>query len=959
MTHKRGPAWHDPGVPRNDRDSTLADHGGAMKDRGTISDTGDVAPGEPAFADTQPALASADLTGTTIDRYRVLGRIGAGGMGVVYAAFDPALDRKVALKMLPQVTVEHHAALEARSRLEARLRREAQALAKLDHPNVIGVFDVGFTEDNVFVTMQLVEGTTLDDYIQTTKPSPRQMLELFAAAGRGLAAAHEAGLVHRDVKPSNILVDRTGHAYIGDFGLARSADEIDPASSMPRSLLYDQMTRMGAVLGTPRYMSPEQLGGEPATSRSDQFSFCVSVWEALFGEHPFVAGKWTPEGAITAMAADEVREPGSRSVPARTVRALVRGMRCDAASRWPSMVELVDEIAPRSKAGWVYGGGALLGMAVAVLLTAVLMREPDRKAGCANEADAVLVVWPAHQADVIAKFHDDRLTGVLADYADRWQRMRVETCQTSDGPAHTSAVQCLDADLRIFGEIVDELVASKPGFADKVAAVLPRLEDCSSVAQAALPPIPEHAVAKVAEIRLQIARVYRSRAGRDLPLANKLVETAVEDSRTLGYQPMLAEALVAKADLQLLTGDPAVRATASEAAEIAATVHADRVASRAYAISLLDAVNRPDMSRLETLLPVARATAIRTGDPTGLADFDHAASWGYRALGRYDDAESACRDALEQAGKLDEYRRDAIRDDAYGCYAETYAQRGNGREAMKWVDKWIELVEKRFGNGRLGTLQALRAKVTVLQLLHDHEAAISLNQRVLAITNVTYGGDHVTMLDDLFVHVRLLRSAGRVPGAMTAARRALALVNASQKTDVRTRVLAEETLGEVLGMSGDRKGMFEHYETALAIAEGSLTSDDDHLATLRYSFGLALFHDDDNLNLDRADDLFGKAKLAWQHLRSPKQYYAEVEHAMLRAQQHRCSEAMPMYSHVIAGAQPGVQRMKAQLGLGDCLAEAGDLTRAKELFATVAREGPALPGGDELAKIASAWLAEH
>jgi len=315
-----------------------------MKDRGTISDTGDVAPG--ALANTHPVFATPDLTGATIDRYRVLGRIGAGAMGVVYAAFDPALDRKVALKMLPQVTVEHHAALEARSRLEARLRREAQALAKLDHPNVIGVFDVGVTEDNVFVTMQLVEGTTLDEYIRTTKPSPRKMLELFAAAGRGLAAAHQAGLVHRDVKPSNILVDRTGHTYIGDFGLARGADEIDPASSVPRSLLYDQMTRMGALLGTPRYMSPEQLGGESATSRSDQFSFCVSVWETLFGEHPFVAGKWTPEGAITAMAADQVREPGSRPVPARAVRALVRGMRCDAASRWPSMVELVDEIAP-------------------------------------------------------------------------------------------------------------------------------------------------------------------------------------------------------------------------------------------------------------------------------------------------------------------------------------------------------------------------------------------------------------------------------------------------------------------------------------------------------------------------------------------------------------------------------------------------------------------------------------
>jgi serine/threonine protein kinase/tetratricopeptide (TPR) repeat protein len=920
-------------------------------ERGTISDTGEVSPG--ALADTQPAVASADLTGTTIDRYRVLGRIGAGGMGVVYAAFDPALDRKVALKMLPQLTVEHHAALEVRARLETRLRREAQALAKLDHPNVIGVFDVGFTEDNVFLTMQLVEGTTLDDYIQTTKPSPRKVLELFVAAGRGLAAAHEAGLVHRDVKPANILVDRTGHAYIGDFGLARGTDEIDPATSTPPSLLHEQMTRIGALLGTPRYMSPEQLGGEPATPRSDQFSFCVSVWEALFGEHPFVVGNWTLEGAITAIAADQVREPPSRAVPARTVNALVRGMRSDAAARWPSMVELLDEIAPRSKAGWVYAGGAIAGMAVAVGLTAVVMREPDRKAGCADEADAMLKVWPAQRAAVAAKY-GDRLTSVLADHADRWQRLRVETCQASEGA--TSAKQCLDADLRIFGEIVDELVAGKPGFADKVVAVLPRLEDCSTVAQAALPPIPEHAVTKVAEIRSQIARVYRSRASGDLAVAKQLVTTAVDDSRTLGYQPLLAEALVAKADLMLVTGDTALAATAAEAAEVATTAHDDRVASRAYSIGLLDAVNRPDISRLEALLPVARATATRTNDPTTLADFDHAASWGYRALGRFDDAERACRDALEQSAKLDEFRREAIRDNAYGCFAETYAQRGNGVEATKWVDKWIELVDQRYGKGRLGTLQALRAKVTVLQLLHDHEAAITLNQRVLAISNATYGGDHASMINDLFVHARLLRTTGRVPGALTAARRALALADASKATDVRMRVLAEETLAEVLGMSGDRKGMYEHYETALALAERSLTKDDDRLATIRYNLGLALFQD--NL-LDRADVLFGQATTTWQHLRSPKQYYAEVQHAMLRAQQERCADAMPMYSHVIAGAAPGVQRMKAQLGLADCLAQAGELARAKELFATVAREGPSLPGGGELATIAKAWLAEN
>jgi tetratricopeptide (TPR) repeat protein len=951
-------------VPREERD---ADPREPRVGR-TISDTGEV---RPSLAETvtddgklerdarrlasSQATASADLTGTTLGRYRVLGRLGEGGMGVVYAAVDPALDRKVALKVLPQSMGDDAASADARSRLELRLRREAQALAKLEHPNVVGVFDVGIAEATVFVAMQLIDGTTLDDYIETTKPSVRQLLELFVAAGRGLAAAHEAGLVHRDVKPSNILVDRAGHAYIGDFGLARGIDDVDPATSQPYGLWNEQLTRVGAVLGTPLYMSPEQHAGTPATARSDQYSFCIALWSALFREHPFAGKKWTSEVAITAMAENRIREPRTRRVPARVMRALVRGMQFDEAARWPSMGELLDEVAPRSRRGWLYGGGAALAVAGAVVVTMTMMSAPDRKAACGREANAIADVWPARRAELVARYHDDRLTKALADYADRWQHIRVATCET-EATAHATAVQCLDADLRIFRETVDELAASRPGFADKLVAVLPRLEDCSSVAQAALPPIPEHAVAKVAELRSRISRVYRFRANQDLPRANTLVATVVEDSRALGYQPVLAEALLAKADLQLVTGDPAVAATAAEAAELAVTVQADRVASRAYAIGLLEAVNRPDLSRLDALLPVARAAAVRTGDPAGLADFDHAASEGYRALGRFDQAEAACRDALAQAAKLDELQREAIHDDAYGCLAETFAQRGDGHEASRWVEAWLELVDKRFGKDHLGTLQALRTKVTVLQLLGDLAAAIALNDRVLAIASMTYGGDHVTMLDDLFVHARLLRSAGKVPGAMTAARRALALADTSRSTDVRTRVLAEETLAELLGMSGDHKAMYEHYETALAAAEGSLAADDDHLASLRYNLGLVLFQDD---LLDRADDLFGKATAAWQHVRSPKQYFAEVEHAMLRAQQHRCGDAMPMYAHVIAGAAPGVQRMKAQLGLADCLAEAGDLARAKELFATVAREGSTLPGGDELATIANAWLAEH
>ena len=224
----------------------------------------------------------------------MLARLGAGGMGVVYAALDPALDRKVALKVLPPLAAER------RAHLEIRLRREAQALARLEHAHVIAVYDVA--AESVFVAMQLIDGTTLDAHLATERPEPSRILALFVEAARGLAAAHAAGIVHRDVKPSNLLVDRAGRVYVGDFGLARSGDD-DDGGERDTSLLGAEMTRAGAVMGTPVYMAPEQHAGSAATARSDQFSLCVSLWEALFGQHPFVAGRWTEDAAIAVTAA--------------------------------------------------------------------------------------------------------------------------------------------------------------------------------------------------------------------------------------------------------------------------------------------------------------------------------------------------------------------------------------------------------------------------------------------------------------------------------------------------------------------------------------------------------------------------------------------------------------------------------------------------------------------------------
>jgi serine/threonine protein kinase len=214
-----------------------------------------------------------------ISRFEILDEIGHGAMGVVYRARDPELDRTVAIKVL-----------RARKRLdvdgEDRLRREAQALARLAHPNVVTVYECGRAGDVAYVAMELVEGPTLDVWL-ATKPPTADIVRVLVEAGRGLAAAHAAGLVHRDFKPHNIFVaQKDGTAKVGDFGLVRAERELAaPASS---SDLMMTLSISGALVGTPAYMSPEQLRGETATEASDQFSFCVTLFEALYARRPFV-----------------------------------------------------------------------------------------------------------------------------------------------------------------------------------------------------------------------------------------------------------------------------------------------------------------------------------------------------------------------------------------------------------------------------------------------------------------------------------------------------------------------------------------------------------------------------------------------------------------------------------------------------------------------------------------------
>jgi serine/threonine-protein kinase len=269
----------------------------------------------------------------TVGRFRVLRKIGQGGMGVVFEAYDGTLGRRVAIKLV-------RFAADGTPSARSRLLREAQAMAKLADPHVVPVYDVGEQGDEVFIAMELVDGETLSSWLSRAHRSWREILGMYVAAGRGLSAAHARGVVHRDFKPDNVLVGTDGRPRVLDFGLARIPGEA-AARPADASSEHGSLTVTGALMGTPRYMSPEHFRTQNVDARSDQFCFGVALYRALFDAAPF-------EGTTLLLLADNVcsgavRLPPASEVPAGVVDAVLRSLSADPAARFPSMDALLGE----------------------------------------------------------------------------------------------------------------------------------------------------------------------------------------------------------------------------------------------------------------------------------------------------------------------------------------------------------------------------------------------------------------------------------------------------------------------------------------------------------------------------------------------------------------------------------------------------------------------------------------
>ncbi len=323
-----------------------------------------------------------------VGRYELLERLGAGSCGVVYRARDPELGRDVALKVLrPDVQGDAPAS--------RRLTREAKAMARLSHPNVVTVFDAGVQDEQVFLAMELVDGRNLEDWLTAEPRSLEDVLEMFVQAGRGLAAAHDAGLVHRDFKPANVMVGRDGRARVTDFGLAqpvlgdRSAAQSSESSVGEIASHFATMTHTGSFGGTPAFMAPEIFRGRTADARSDQYSFCVALYRSLYGQSP------TPIGdvreLVTAVMKGDLRWPQGTGV-SRSVEALLRrGLALSSDHRFPSMTVLVAALAserqarrPRNRAS--ARTLALIGFVLALVASAAGLALVGAFSSSTNEA---------------------------------------------------------------------------------------------------------------------------------------------------------------------------------------------------------------------------------------------------------------------------------------------------------------------------------------------------------------------------------------------------------------------------------------------------------------------------------------------------------------------------------------------------------------------------------------------
>jgi tetratricopeptide (TPR) repeat protein/predicted Ser/Thr protein kinase len=907
------------------------------------------------------AVATAELErGATLGRYVILKRIGQGGMGVVYLAFDGELERRVAIKVL-----RPHAAEAAwGGEVRVRLLREAQAIAQVSHPNVVAVYDVGTFDGQVFLALEYVDGETLRQWLSRTKASPRAVVAAYALAGRGLEAAHGAGILHRDFKPENVLIDETGRVKVLDFGLARldepteaaPEEEGHDAASIElcetgldhRPMSSGPLTRKGMIMGTPAYMAPEQLQGEAATARSDQFAFCVALYEALHGERPFDGDTITLLDAN--IRADRVRPvPRGVKVPSRVRRVLLRGLRGDPAARHSTMTDLLRALddATRARTRWLLAGAA--GAALLAVGAAVALR-PGTPAPCTGAADEIGTAWSPSSAEEMRRAFvasgnargEDAFahTRPLLDrYAASWIGMHTDTCLATRVRGEQSEealdlrMACLrqrERELKATVTLLEHADSATVDGAVVAAARLTPLDTCVDLAALRAPfatPKTEAQRRAVDDLRRKLVDVQAlDHAGRWAE-SYASAATLVEDATRADYAPIEAEALYYRGYAEYELGKHTTTSTLFQAALEGEVARHDVVVAQAWVQATSFHAAYSEFADAHRTAQLAAAAVRRSGDGETL----RAALLAAQGWLAYD--EGAQVESLELAKESLALRERALGPthpdtlESRSDVADRLWDRGDMEAALAVYQETYRARATLLGDDHPSTLRSLDDIMEVRDELGDHAAALELSDRIL--THVTAP---MRKAEALVARGRALVGVGRVDEGLRVATEGIDALGALDLADTASEEQVDLARALVMRGADDRAeaqaiAALPHLVRPgeLAVARGvrALCELRRGAATAAVTDASAALGEKDKVLGERADivPLLARGQ-AYLLLRRPADAAADLERAVALGERYQGDAAI---------------RADARFALARAIvANEGDLARASELASRAA-----------------------
>jgi tetratricopeptide (TPR) repeat protein len=928
----------------------------------------------------QKATASGRLFGTaevvTIGRYIVLDRLGAGGMGVVYAARDPELDRKVALKLL------HQGGWTEDTAGRNRLRREAKAMARLNHPNVATVHEVGEHEEMAYVAMEFVEGVTLRAW-QAEPRSWREILDVYLQAARGLAAAHAVGLVHGDFKPDNAMLGTDDRVRVMDFGLARGPDA---AQDSAPTLADDQpITRSSSVGGTPAYMAPEQFAGARGDAKVDQFAFCVALWEALTGLRPFHATSLA--ALIESVTAGRLPTAWPRHLPSWLRPVLARGLSPAPGARWPDMHALIAALAKdrtrRRRRLLAIGGAAVVGVSVVAGLQIDRWR---RESACDEAAASIAEIWSEPvAAELLAGLVGTGAPGADAafgrarpfvdTFVGSWRDVRHDQCMratvddTRDPALARASLDCLEQRRRALAGVLDVWRDPDSALVFRLVLTATSLPDpglCGDdgyVMRRGAPPSDPAVIERVDELasRIEKARALET-AGR-LQDAWTAAKSTSADAQTVEWPPIRAQAMLEEGRIADKNGAAKEAETAlREAFAIAHANGADETAADAALALTYALANKGELDEAARWSDVAHAAVERVRDGEGPLGGTWALIHGY-----------VCQHRGDHECAAEHYQRAIrVREATYGpehpSVAMAYQHLGmleylreRPAEARAAFERNLEINIALLGEDSPNVAHSRDALGTLLMESGQHDEALALLERARDARIRLFGADSVWVAHSLHNIGNVWLGKGEPRKALEHYERSAALIEKLRGLDHPDRVLGLSNIGLARSDLGEREQALAAFREALRIQEKALGP--DHPETARVIAYLAG-------ELVRAGDPAAALPLAERAAAAAEKTFGADHSRTVDARQiqgealvelDRPREAIPILERALAADKAEVDPIDVgytQFSLARALWNAGDDRARAVTLARAAEATFAATKRDTLTEIRT-WLAEH